>query len=122
MGIDVEKLFSKIEDIIIKSIISVEPHIFSALSRSTKYKNICFELYGFDVLIDEELNPWIMEVNVSPSLSSSSPLDKKIKTVLLSDVFNLIGIRLYDKKKLEKDEEIQKLDRFLGIRSIVNRN
>lgn len=36
-------------------------------------------MIGVDILIDSNLKAWLMEVNVSPSLSSSSPLDKKIK-------------------------------------------
>ena len=49
-----------------------------------KNKSACFEVYGFDVLVDAKLRPWLLEVNVSPSLSSSSPLDKQIKTSAVS--------------------------------------
>ncbi len=35
---------------------------------------------------------WLLEVNLSPSLNCDSPLDLKIKSNLISDLFTLIGI------------------------------
>jgi tubulin polyglutamylase TTLL4 len=87
MSIDYDQIFVKIKDLIIKSILSVEPIIANNMQRSSKNRHLCFELYGFDVILDSELKPWLLEVNVLPSLSSSSALDKRIKTSLLSDVF-----------------------------------
>lgn len=29
----------------------------------------CFQILGLDILVDEELNPWLMEVNANPSLN-----------------------------------------------------
>jgi len=43
-----------------------------------------------------------MEVNVCPSLSSSSPMDRKIKHTLLTDLLNLIGIEYNSRSNLEK--------------------
>jgi tubulin polyglutamylase TTLL4 len=60
------------------------------------------------VLIDESLKPWLLEVNVFPSLSSSSPFDKIVKSQLICDVFTLVGVRGYDKKKvndISREEE-----------------
>jgi len=56
------------------------------------------------VLIDANLRPWLLEVNVSPSLSSSSPMDKQIKSLLLSDSLYLVGFNILDRKKLEMEK------------------
>ncbi len=50
-------------------------------------------------MLDSELKPWLLEVNLSPSLATDSPLDMKIKSNLLSDTFNLIGVHRFDRKK-----------------------
>ena len=105
----------RIKDVIIKTLISVEPHIVSTTSRCTKHRNVCFELYGFDILLDNKLKPWLLEVNISPSLSSSSPLDKKIKTVLICDTLNLIGVFPYDRKQYDKETEQNLKKRLLGL-------
>ena len=55
-GIDYDAVFARIHDLIVKSIIAVEANI-EARSNSTG-----FELYGFDVIIDEALRPWLLEV------------------------------------------------------------
>ncbi len=98
---------------IVKTLISVEPHVVGSLNKcSPGNRNSCFELYGFDVLIDENLKPWLLEVNVFPSLSSSSPFDKIVKSQLICDAFTLIGIRGYDKQRvhnLNKEEEARSM-------------
>merc|ERR1712232_1321362 len=54
----------------------------------------CFEIYGFDILVDNDLKPWLLEVNICPSLSSGSPLDKRIKTKLVADTLTLVGLQV----------------------------
>ena len=115
IGVNFEAVMHRIKDVIIKTLISVEPHIVSTTVRCTKHRNVCFELYGFDILLDSKLKPWLLEVNISPSLSSSSPLDKKIKTVLICDTLNLVGVFPYDRKQYERETEQLLKKRLLGL-------
>ena len=59
----------------------------------------CYEIFGFDILLDSDLKPWLVEVNLSPSLSTDSPLDHTIKCQLLTDTFNMIQVKRFDRKK-----------------------
>lgn len=50
----------------------------------------CFELYGYDVLLDDTCRPWLIEINASPSLSTNSVEDKILKKQLIRDVMNIV--------------------------------
>ena len=81
-------------DLIIKELITVEPPIMEGFDKTGRNADVCFELYGFDIMLDSELKPWLLEVNISPSFSSSSPFDKNVKTKLACDSLTLVGINL----------------------------
>lgn len=110
MGLDWESLLKgDIYDLIIKTCISVEPYMLQSVNRVKEHRKHCFELFGFDVLIDDKLQAWLIEVNVSPSLSiSSSTIDKQIKQAVISDTINLVGLKVKlnreDKDKKKKKE------------------
>jgi tubulin polyglutamylase TTLL9 len=52
----------------------------------------CFELYGYDVMVDEQLRPWVLEANASPSLSASNAADYALKANLLNDTLNIVDV------------------------------
>ena len=76
-----------------------ENFIQNAMKKNGTHRTNCFEILGFDVLIDSDLKPWLLEVNLSPSLACDSPLDLSIKSNLVCDAFNLAGIKKFDRKK-----------------------
>ena len=86
----IDNIWKQIEDIITKSLITVANDNWKEIS-SNKINSL-FELYGYDILIDESFKAWLLEVNVNPSLHCSSPLDLSIKTELVTDIFNIVGI------------------------------
>ena len=69
------------------------------MQKKNNMKTNCFELFGFDILIERDFTPWILEVNLSPSLTADSPLDFAIKAPLIADTFNLVGIRKFDRRR-----------------------
>ena len=52
----------------------------------------CFELLGFDVMFDEEYNPWVLEVNHSPCYLTETPFDYELKLGLITETFRLLGV------------------------------
>ncbi|XP_059836400.1 probable tubulin polyglutamylase TTLL9 isoform X4 [Hypanus sabinus] len=89
----IETLFRDMDNIFIKSLQSVQNVIIN--------DKHCFELYGYDILINKNLKPWLLEVNASPSLIASSQEDYELKCRLLQDTVNVVDMegRLTGKEK-----------------------
>ena len=84
----------------VKTCIAAEPNMVAPKYRYEDKRNCGFEIYGFDILIDDKFKAWRIEVNVCPSLCSSSAFDRKIKHTLLVDLLNLIGVRQPSNKEV----------------------
>ena len=69
------------------------------MKKMSMHRLNCFEVFGFDILLDSDMKPWLVEVNLSPSLAPDSPLDLTIKGTLMTDTFNMVGLRRFDRKK-----------------------
>ncbi|TMW61163.1 hypothetical protein Poli38472_013626 [Pythium oligandrum] len=90
---DSETVMQRIRSVICKTIIAAEAHLAPLMHQCVKGSSVqCYELFGFDLMLDEQCMPWLIEANVSPSLMGSSPLDKRVKGLLLSDIFHLVGV------------------------------
>uniref|UniRef100_A0A2K6GBH1 Tubulin tyrosine ligase like 4 n=1 Tax=Propithecus coquereli TaxID=379532 RepID=A0A2K6GBH1_PROCO len=93
-GVNSDAIWEKIKDVVVKTIISSEPYVTNLLKMYVRRPYSCHELFGFDIMLDENLKPWVLEVNISPSLHSSSPLDISIKGQMIRDLLNLAGFVL----------------------------
>jgi len=98
----IKRLSERIVDLILKSVISCQYPVYKYLQKNQKYKYNNFELLGFDIMLDSNFKPWILEVNVSPSLRSESSVDTSVKSQLIKDTFNIVGYRL----PLKFDEDL----------------
>jgi len=83
-GLDASnKLFAGMDTLIIHSLKAVQNVMIN--------DRHCFECYGYDILIDSDLKPWLVEVNASPSLTTTTEADRIIKLSLLRDVYNVVA-------------------------------
>jgi tubulin polyglutamylase TTLL5 len=92
MGISYDALWLAIIRVVLKTLAMTEDHITPRVNA--------FELFGFDILVDAQLRPWLLEVNASPSLSLTTELDRQIKPRLLADIISLVDPLPFDRKAL----------------------
>ena len=97
-----EQTMTAVSALVVKTMLAAESDLSHSLHATANYRTNCFELFGFDVFLDAHLTPHLIEVNVSPSLAGSSPLDTHIKGVLVADVCHVTGFHAHDETLLEK--------------------
>jgi hypothetical protein len=105
-GWDWDALWAGIDDVIIKTLLAVEPDVAELVNKLyTNPMPGCdgagnnFELYGFDILPCEGLRLSLMEVNIMPSLETNgSDLDQHVKANMLAELLTLVGIQAVGQK------------------------
>ena len=92
------QIWRAVDDLVVKTAISVE-HIMSgalpnfvAAAAHGEHNSQCFQVFGFDVMLDGTGRPWLLEVNLDPALGTESPIDHKIKSHMLVDLLNVVGV------------------------------
>eukprot|EP00820_Chromera_velia_P007819 Cvel_4144.t1-p1 / transcript=Cvel_4144.t1 / gene=Cvel_4144 / organism=Chromera_velia_CCMP2878 / gene_product=Probable beta-tubulin polyglutamylase, putative / transcript_product=Probable beta-tubulin polyglutamylase, putative / location=Cvel_scaffold177:107363-119403(+) / protein_length=1059 / sequence_SO=supercontig / SO=protein_coding / is_pseudo=false len=102
-GYDVKKLMTEIETIIVKTIVAVTPtlaHVYHSCQPEDLTNSMCFEILGFDFLLDSKLTPWLLEVNHSPSFSTDSGLDEVVKFNVIRDSLTIMRLTPENKRRL----------------------
>ena len=63
LNVDVSRLWDKLIDLTIKTIISGENAISNLIDANLGSRYNSYELFGIDVLFDVDLKPWLLEVS-----------------------------------------------------------
>lgn len=88
-GHDNGKLWRDIEDAIRRIYIDKE-ELFIQFGKKYPSSQHFFELVRFDFLVDDQLQPWLLEANMSPSMSHYAP-NKQLYQQVLFNLFSLLG-------------------------------
>ncbi|XP_048343338.1 probable tubulin polyglutamylase TTLL2 isoform X2 [Sphaerodactylus townsendi] len=87
-------LWQRINRIVILTLLAITPSVPLTFN--------CFELFGFDILVDEKMKPWLLEVNHSPSLRLDCAIDAIVKRSLLHDIIDLLNYKENDQLRKHK--------------------
>lgn len=71
--------------------------LFLAKKSEIIGKNGCFQLLGLDVLLDDNLQPHLLEVNINPALFTDTEPQKRLFPTLINDVLTVV-LGLHEEK------------------------
>ncbi|TMW58018.1 hypothetical protein Poli38472_013492 [Pythium oligandrum] len=100
-------VWQQICDIVIKTLLCIEPKLQASYksyfgakeATETAWGSHCFEILGFDIMLDATCKAWLFEVNHAPSFAGDSPLDREVKSALIAQTLDLVDVT--NEKKLQ---------------------
>ncbi|CCW67688.1 unnamed protein product [Phytomonas sp. Hart1] len=98
-GYSTSDFWDRVGSLVVKTIMSAQPKIcrvYNACFPAYNEGYTCFEVLGFDVLVDSKLKVWLLEVNHTPSFATDTPLDLDIKSRLLREVLDIVDCSATD--------------------------
>ena len=68
-------------------------------------KKYCFEIFGYDFILDENYQPYLLEINTNPGLEISSPIIDELLPRMVDDALKLTIDKEFVKSMKYSDEE-----------------
>ena len=82
--------------------------IFGVVKDKLDIRYGCFELFGFDFLIDDNLNPHLIEINVNPALYTDTEVQKHLLPKLVDDIVKM-ALETHPYGQLEGHDQVKQL-------------
>ncbi|XP_033821695.1 tubulin polyglutamylase TTLL7 [Periophthalmus magnuspinnatus] len=116
---DVAKFWGDISELVVKTLIVAEPHVLHAYrmcrpGQPPGSDSVCFEVLGFDIILDRKLKPWLLEINRAPSFGTDQRIDYDVKRGALLNALQLLNIRASDKKRNLAQQKAEAQRRLYG--------
>jgi hypothetical protein len=119
-------VWKRIQDAVVKTVLMVQPQLEKLMKpwfpteEGASFHHLgsqCFEILGFDIMLDSKMKPWVLEVNHSPSFTCDSPLDLEIKSGVIHHALQLVHPTSHAQKKYQKDQKQKSLSRLFQPKS-----
>lgn len=88
-NINYKSIWFKIKSNVKKLTLAIQPHICNM--KKLNYATT-FQLFGLDVILDDKLHPYILEINKGPNMMPLTKKDLELKTNIYNDMYSLVGI------------------------------
>jgi hypothetical protein len=90
-GVDTAKLWKKIDAAVL--VVMFSAHRFMMHGEATTLPSYgyprCFQIFGFDVILDKHLEPYVLEVNYRPLFDAHRPQERRMKENVLRDAMSI---------------------------------
>lgn len=86
-----ELLDQRLDDLVVKTILSVEQPLAEKSYSTLFYYDNAFQLFTFDVILDSYCKPFLLEINHYGAISVYNNLTRATTAPLLVDMLNLVG-------------------------------
>eukprot|EP00698_Gefionella_okellyi_P006092 TRINITY_DN15555_c0_g1_i1.p1 TRINITY_DN15555_c0_g1~~TRINITY_DN15555_c0_g1_i1.p1 ORF type:complete len:552 (+),score=109.00 TRINITY_DN15555_c0_g1_i1:208-1863(+) len=88
-GVNIANIWTSIDALVIKTLLAAQPHLEACIAATNGIR--CFELLGFDVILNKKQQAVLLEVNHAPSLRMETPADD-CKRPLIMQTLALLDI------------------------------
>ena len=92
-NINYNKIFSEVGDIFIKMMITVREKIINYIEKTKLQCSNFYHLIGFDIILDENLKPYLLETNRRCAFRNDNDAEKYFTYNIVVDTLNIVGLR-----------------------------
>ena len=82
--------------------------ILSVFRKEASSDYSSFKLFGVDFFLDENMKPWLLELNNFPSMEKAS-LDRWVNDPMIAETYNVVGFH-YTGKPTNKQRQVLDLN------------
>ena len=111
-GINYTDIMEQMKDIFVKTFISLDSNFLELIKRRNNIDRNLFQLYGLDLIIDDNYKVHLLELNRNPTMRNGHAVCEYMYDSLITDILNIIGIVPFNHNETQQplDKDIYQYD------------